>query len=149
MGIRRSRSAGGIVISPEESIAMVQHRVGNGAWLFPKGHVELGESDEEAARREIEEETGLSGLTLHDDLGSYERHPWLPDGTEDRTELKEIHMFLFTAPDSDALAPTLEIEFARWVPFERVIAESGNEADRAWFAQVTGRIRQALGVSGR
>lgn len=119
---------------------MVQHRIGNGAWLFPKGHVEPGETDEEAARREIEEETGLSGLELVDDLGTYMRHPWLPDGTKDRTELKTIHMFLFAAPDGAVLEPVLEAEFARWVPLQYVQTESGNEDERAWFARVFDRI---------
>ncbi len=142
MNLLRSRSAGGIVVSPEGEIAMIQHRIGNGAWLFPKGHVEPGETDEETARREIEEETGLSDLELLDDLGTYERHPWLPDGTKDSTELKTIHMFLFAAPADSILSPTMEIEFARWVPFQRVLIESGNEDDRAWFRRVYDRVVQ-------
>jgi bis(5'-nucleosidyl)-tetraphosphatase len=31
-------------------------------WDFPKGHVEQGESEEQTARREIEEETGITAL---------------------------------------------------------------------------------------
>ncbi len=38
---------------------------GHGNWGFPKGHEETGESAEQAARREIQEETGLTALTLH------------------------------------------------------------------------------------
>lgn len=38
---------------------------GHGNWGFPKGHEEAGESAEQAARREIQEETGLTALTLH------------------------------------------------------------------------------------
>jgi 8-oxo-dGTP pyrophosphatase MutT (NUDIX family) len=33
-----------------------------GHWDFPKGHVEEGESEEQTARREIGEETGISSL---------------------------------------------------------------------------------------
>lgn len=33
-------------------------------WDFPKGHLEENETDEDAAKREVEEETGISDLNL-------------------------------------------------------------------------------------
>jgi 8-oxo-dGTP pyrophosphatase MutT (NUDIX family) len=39
---------------------MLVHRPRYGDWTFPKGKVREGESDEDAARREVFEETGLS-----------------------------------------------------------------------------------------
>ncbi len=144
MELKRTRSVGGIVLGEGGTIAMVRHRNSNGAWLFPKGKPESGESDEETARREIAEESGLTNLELIDDLGTYERHPVLPDGSEDRTEMKEIRMYLFLAPHGAHLAPTMEIDAARWVPLKQVIDESGNARDRAWFTRVFERIRQAV-----
>jgi 8-oxo-dGTP pyrophosphatase MutT (NUDIX family) len=38
-------------------------------WGFPKGHLTRGEGPEDAARREVGEETGLHGLVLHRPLG--------------------------------------------------------------------------------
>ncbi len=38
-------------------VLLVQH--GKGHWSFPKGHPDPGEAPQEAARRELEEETGL------------------------------------------------------------------------------------------
>jgi 8-oxo-dGTP diphosphatase len=38
---------------------LLVHRPQYGDWTFPKGKVEPGESDEECAVREVEEETGL------------------------------------------------------------------------------------------
>jgi 8-oxo-dGTP pyrophosphatase MutT (NUDIX family) len=35
-----------------------------GIWLFPKGHVEIGESNEEAALRELKEESGVCGENI-------------------------------------------------------------------------------------
>ncbi|MEO5632671.1 NUDIX hydrolase [Gaiella sp.] len=55
------RAAGGIVIrgvGPEGEVLLV-HRPQYDDWTFPKGKVEPGESDEECAIREVEEETGL------------------------------------------------------------------------------------------
>lgn len=141
---RRTKTAGGIVIGDNGTIAMVRHRNGNGAWLFPKGHPEPNESDEEAARREIAEEAGLTELELLDDLGTYERCHITPDGTDDCSELKEIHMFLFAASVGAAASPSHEMDGAKWVPLSRVAEECGSVADRAWFAHVFDRVRQAI-----
>lgn len=141
---RRVHAVGGIVIGDHGTIAMVRHYNSNGAWLFPKGHGEPGETDEETARREVAEETGLTDLELLGDLGTYERYHLLPDGTEDRTEMKEIHMYLFAAQTGAVLAPTMEIEEARWVPLQHVVRESGNDKDRAWFISVFERVRQSV-----
>lgn len=140
----RTKTAGGIVIGESGTILMVRHRVSNGAWLFPKGHIEDDETDEEAARREVAEEGGITDLELLDDLSTYERCHITPDGTDDCSELKEIHMFLFAAPPGAIPSPANEMDGARWVPLSRVIDECGSAADRAWFAQVFDRVRQAV-----
>ncbi|NLZ44865.1 MAG: NUDIX hydrolase [Clostridia bacterium] len=49
--------AGGVVCYQGKIVAL---RRKNGVWLMPKGHVDPGETLEEAARREVKEETGLS-----------------------------------------------------------------------------------------
>lgn len=144
MEARRTKTAGGIVIGDNGTIAMVRHKVGNGAWLFPKGHTEPGESDEEAARREIAEEAGITDLELLGDLGTYERYHILPDGKDDCSELKEIHMFLFAAAPGTLIAPANEMDGARWVSLSRVVAECGSKADGAWFARVFERVRQSV-----
>lgn len=137
-------TAGGIVIGDNGTIAMVKHEHGTGMWLFPKGHLDSGETDEEAARREVAEETGLKNLEYIDDLGSYMRYPINIDGSENITVNKSIHMYLFAAEAHAELKPTMEIEEARWVPYRLVVDEIGNEKDRAWFATVFPRIREAI-----
>ena len=137
-------TAGGIVIGEHGTIAMVKHAHGTGMWLFPKGHLDEGETDEEAARREVAEETGLYDLEYIDDLGSYARFPIQVDGSENLTVNKHIHMYLFAAKSGATLAPTLEIEEARWVPYRFVAEEIGNPKDKAWFATVFPRIREAI-----
>lgn len=139
-----TRCAGGIVLGDSGTVAMVKRRNGNGAWLFPKGCIDDDETDEQAARREILEETGLSDLECIDDLGSYTRHAMSIDGSDDRTRLKTIHMFLFAAMPHSTLVPSHEIEEVRWVSFSRLIHEIGNAKDAAWFTTVFERIRHAI-----
>jgi len=140
----RTRSAGGVVLGDSGTVALVRARGGDDAFLFPKGHVENGETDEQAARREISEETGLENLELLGELGTFERYAIKPDGSYNTNELKEICMFLFAASKSAELAPSMEMEEARWVPFREVAAVIGNEKERVWFASVFERVREAI-----
>ncbi|MCL4466335.1 MAG: NUDIX domain-containing protein [Chloroflexi bacterium] len=55
------RQAGCIVLRGDCAIV---RRTVNGDWVFPKGHLEPGELPEQAAGREVAEETGL-----HVDIG--------------------------------------------------------------------------------
>ncbi|MBS1848241.1 MAG: NUDIX hydrolase [Actinobacteria bacterium] len=55
------RAAGGIIWRERGALEVVViHRPRYDDWSFPKGKCEPGESDEDCARREIAEETGLS-----------------------------------------------------------------------------------------
>jgi 8-oxo-dGTP pyrophosphatase MutT (NUDIX family) len=122
---------------------LVRARGGDGSFLFPKGHVDPGETDEQAACREIKEEAGLQNLELLDDLGMFERHAINQDGSYNVAVLKQVHMFLFAAHET-TLAPTMEMEEARWVPFREMGAIIGNEKERAWFSSVSERVREAI-----
>jgi len=54
-------AAGGIVSNPDGDILFIKRL---GKWDLPKGKMEKGESREESAVREIEEETGLQNVEL-------------------------------------------------------------------------------------
>jgi len=53
------RTDGGSVL-----ILLVRSRKNPGVWVFPKGHLEAGESHADAALREAEEEAGISGTVV-------------------------------------------------------------------------------------
>lgn len=143
-----SRSAGGIVLGDGGTVAMVRGAHSR-SWLFPKGHVESGESDEEAARREIAEETGLTDLEYLDDLGEYARMRVAFDANDEEEE-KTFRMFLFSAQPGAKLTPASEIPDAEWVPYRELPERLGspNEElfakDRAWFSEVFDRVREAV-----
>lgn len=111
-------SAGGLVIqsSPEGPSAAVivrRNRGGRLEWCLPKGHLEGAETPEQAAVREIWEETGIRG-TVRTELGVIDY--WFSG--EDRRVHKVVHHFLLRA-DSGAISaagdPDGEAEDALWV----------------------------------
>ena len=61
---REIAAAGGVVKDASGQILWIQR---NGKWDLPKGKLESGESLEEAAVREVEEETGITDLTITGD----------------------------------------------------------------------------------
>lgn len=97
-----------------------------GKWAFPKGHVERGETIEEAAARETLEELGLSEIRLLEPLGKIDI--WFRDRFEKKDALihKDIHYFLFeTTPDAELHPDPSEHAYeAKWVSPDRLLAES-------------------------
>ena len=67
----REQTAGGIVYRRGEDgaaeILLIQDA--KNRWTIPKGHIEEGEKADHTARREIEEETGLTAIRVHAWLG--------------------------------------------------------------------------------
>lgn len=59
--------AGGVVVRKDADalrFLLVEAKRNPGNWIFPKGHVEPGESEAEAAVREVREEAGVAGEVL-------------------------------------------------------------------------------------
>lgn len=54
-------AAGGVVFNPQGKLLMIFR---NGKWDLPKGKLEEGERMEECAVREVEEECGITGLSI-------------------------------------------------------------------------------------
>ncbi|MFF4774036.1 NUDIX hydrolase [Microtetraspora fusca] len=98
---------GAIVRDPVGRLLLVRrgHPPGEGLWSLPGGRVEPGESDAEAVRRELREETGLDGA-----VGSL-AGTVLRAGPAGVTY--EIHDYLVTAVDG-RLAPGDDAADARW-----------------------------------
>jgi len=92
-------------------------------WGFPKGHVEAGESAEQAALREISEECGvpLGSLSLNARLPSSE-YAYRRAG---RLIFKLVHHFLVIAPAGSKLTPqAAEIDEAGWLTFDQASARA-------------------------
>lgn len=68
------RAAGGVVIDDNGRVLLIDRHVKRGGRTvyevrLPKGHVEPGETDEQAAVREVAEETGYRGVEIIAELG--------------------------------------------------------------------------------
>jgi ADP-ribose pyrophosphatase YjhB (NUDIX family) len=115
-------SAGGFVLDrrgagAKAALIARQDRRGRLVWSLPKGHVEPGETTEDAAVREVLEETGIHGTILAS-LGTIDF--WFM--AEDRRIHKTVHHYLLEAHDdvlSDADAEVVEVA---WVPLDEVAA---------------------------
>ena len=65
MSVRLRRATRAVVLDPDDAILLVRFDFGDRVvWATPGGGIEHGEPDEEALRRELAEETGLTGFDL-------------------------------------------------------------------------------------
>lgn len=130
--IKKTSSAGGIVLNPKGEVLVVNQN--QNSWSLPKGHIDKGEDALAAARREIFEESGVKELELVKDLGSYKRYKIGKNPREeDKTELKEIHMFLFRARQVDLKPIDSKNPEARWVKKAEVAKILTHPKDREFF----------------
>lgn len=135
----KSISAGGVVLNSRRQVLVVsQHGT---SWSLPKGHLDPGEDELTAAKREVTEESGVTALTLVKKLGSYARYKIALDGKgEDTSELKEIHMFLFFTTQLDLKPIDPENPEARWVDPSEVVQLLTHQKDKQFFESVLGEI---------
>ncbi len=125
---RSEFSAGGVVVRDGEVAVIVPVRRdarGNRVLGLPKGHPDGDETADQAAAREVREETGLTA-ELIEQLGDveyqYER--------KGRRVSKRVAFFLFEYRSGDLADHDHEIEEARWMPLAEAAEELTYEGER-------------------
>ncbi len=113
-------SAGGLVVdlSAKEPCAAIigrRDRRGRLLWSLPKGHLEEGETAEDAAVREIEEETGIHGKVVAP-LGVIDY--WFV--AENRRIHKTVHHYLLEASGGKLSDEDVEVDTVAWVPLDQL-----------------------------
>ena len=116
-------SAGGVIYrraGDTFEVALIHVR---SRWGLPKGHVEEGERVEQAALREVCEETGLEGK-LARKLGDirYSYRDKTKEGEPIRIS-KRVHFFLMRYVRGDVRDHDHEADDARWFPIDQAIQQ--------------------------
>jgi 8-oxo-dGTP diphosphatase len=123
------RAAGGVICDADGRVAIV-YRPKYDDWTFPKGKLEPGESEEEAALREVHEETGLE-VDLGRELGFVEY-------TDPKGRPKTVHYWVMSLNGGE-FTPNREVSELRWLPLEEAPAQLSYDRDR----EILGRITPA------
>jgi len=136
-------SAGGVVYRPTASgydIAVV-NRARHTDWSLPKGHIEAGETREQAALREVKEETGLDAEIVRplDEVVYFYNRP------KKGLVRKTVYHYLMKAAPGELGKPNWEVDETRWVPITEAHELLTYKKD--W--EVVNKAQEVLGVRDR
>lgn len=139
-------SAGGLVVdvgSARPQVALIARldRRGRLVWSLPKGHVEPGETPQDAAIREISEETGIQGQIVAS-LGTIDF--WFM--TPDRRVHKTVHHYLLRAIGGELSDEDIEVVEVAWVPLAEVGDRLRYVDERRLLGRVDDLLRQQPGL---
>jgi 8-oxo-dGTP diphosphatase len=119
-------AAGGLVLR-DGDIAVV-HRPRYDDWSLPKGKLDEGEDFEQAALREVQEETGLS-CRLGRELG---------DATyRDNKDRAKLVRYYEMHPEGGEFTPNDEVDELRWVPVSEACELLSYDFDRELVAKLS------------
>ena len=117
--VNRVHAAGGVVL--RDGLVAVVHRPRYDDWSLPKGKLDPDESSEQAALREVEEETGLRCRLVRE----------LPTVAYDvRGRLKVVRYWAMEVEDETPFVPNEEVDEVRWVEPQEALALLSYDRDR-------------------
>lgn len=141
-------SAGGIVVRFEGGVPLLvvgrRKRERDGStWTLPKGTPIAGETLEETALREVEEESGLK-VKIVSPLDSI-NYTFVQRGLKIR---KTVHYFIMEPIGGDLAEHDHEFEEVRWIAFAEAPALLSFETERGLVALAAGRLPELESTTG-
>jgi len=135
----REVSSGGVIIKRHGTkLRVLLIRDPYGKWTWPKGKIDKGETPVEAARREIEEETGLKSVELISKLGRTNYFY-----TRKNLIYKTVHLYLFKFTGREAVVvDKSEIEDGRWFAVEQALSLVSYEGAKAFLRKAITNFRK-------
>jgi ADP-ribose pyrophosphatase YjhB (NUDIX family) len=132
-------SAGGLVVDlagdvPLGALIGRTDRHGRLLWSLPKGHIEQGETAEQAAVREVAEETGISGVIMGE-LGTIDF--WFV--AEGRRIHKTVQHNLMRATGGELSDADIEVDEVAWVPMPEIHGRHASPDERG-LVDTAGRL---------
>ena len=113
------------------------NRRGRLLWSLPKGHLEAGETLEQAAIREVAEETGIHGSIIGS-LGSIDF--WFV--VEGRRVHKTVHHFLMRAVGGELSDDDVEVTEVAWFPLPDISEQLAYSDERGLLDQASRLLRE-------
>ena len=140
MEVKWEFSAGGVVFKEEnEKIFILLIRVKK-RWSFPKGNIERNEKKEEAAVREVREETGIEAEVI-DYLGDIEYWYYL----EGYKIHKFVYYYLMKYKSGEITPQKEEIDEARFVELEKCYETLSYDKDKNILKKAEEKLKK-LGI---
>jgi 8-oxo-dGTP pyrophosphatase MutT (NUDIX family) len=141
---KRATSAGGVIVKKEENtyFVLLLRDTNFPEWYLAKGHVEAGETLEQAALREVQEEAGLHHVKIHKLLGSYERF------VKKANEQKTIYYYLMSPTQEEIPSspdkPSVELKWfalehlpKMFLPEQKHVIEKNTEKIKSSLSSIT------------
>ena len=117
---------------------LVVHQIsyrGDDFWILPKGHAEAGETPIEAAKRELQEETGVSAVTIPEDTQFTIEYSFTHEN--DRIHKTVIYYVGICATKDTVLSQPQEIKELRWCTLDEAKELVSHQNTRNVLEQVT------------
>lgn len=137
--MQKEHSAGGIVFREDSGqvVVLVTQSSAHDGWIFPKGHLERGETASDAALREVKEETGVDARIV-ERVGTI-RYAFRVRG---RQIAKTALFYLMEYVGGNASDESPEVRAVTWVPLGQVAGTLSFANEAGIWAKAQGLLEQ-------
>jgi 8-oxo-dGTP pyrophosphatase MutT (NUDIX family) len=123
----QERSAGLVLFRREENAFLfLLLNYGWGHWGFPKGHIEAGETEKEAAIREVEEETGFNSFRFIDKFEERIEYVYRKKGEKVHKEV----LYFLAKTEEGTVRLSYEHQGYKWLDFSRALHQLTYDNDK-------------------